>query len=690
MSVPSVNEEERGRTIGDLNPIMPRPSNQAMKSLRDFITLFPGIARSSAPAPAQPPTPPLVLRVAAAGHLHVPSPASLQHALQEIFTRLQEYAWRINDRFSHSLNGSGQMAGPRQPELRVLCQLAPGVDQMAASAALELGYSLHAVLPGSRIAVEDNIRRHGSNAPISFRTREEADREDAVQVYRELLERASRVLELDPPTGPIDSRELTNESYAQAGSIILSHCDIVIVAIHEDGDDHAGGTKWIEQRTEDLNLPLIRVPIDRPSQATLIWTTEGRRETRALFNEVSEGLNSTVFDSALNQTLLNQSATPTPYTSGWFENRIINQLKPSFNSQLWDERWTLPATGTSLADHSLGSVTKQIDDDLKMVKVWADHRASALAIIVRGSFIFCAMLGSLAVFGAVVGLLQPGLGKPGKILEIACLTIILCFIRRSTRLNWRAQWLSLRQLERSIEQVAWLLTLGRVPPFAVPAHAHEFQDDEHNIWANWYLRSVLRAASFPNARLDADYIKTVHELASKNLVRNQISYFESEAAFYHRADERLDIYIKRCILLAFLVTFVYLTAPYMLSLVLHFDMPAELSNVLWTISAKMPTVASPVATALGALMPAIAAALSAIRSHGEYAQIAARYRGTSDALQQLEFQAVHMLTDRRRNRRGLPLRSGEVAELLLAATNSLFQEVVGWQSILRKKEIEPI
>jgi len=650
---------------------------------------FPGLVWNSEPEPAQLPLPRLVLRVAAAGHLHVPSPASLHHALNEIFTGLQEYAQRVNERFLRSINGEGQTANIVPPELRILCQLAQGVDQMAASSAVELGYALHVVLPGSRIAVEDDIRRRWDDAPIGFKTTVDPDKGGPVRNYRELLGRASRVLELDPPTGPIDSEELTNESYAQASSVILSHCDIVIVAIHEDGTDHAGGTKWIEQRTEDLNLPVIRVPIDRPSQAILIWTTEGRRETRSLFNAMSEGLNSAVFDSALNETLLNQSATSTPYRSGWFENRIINQLNPAVNSRLWDERWTLPNIATSLSEHSLGNVTKQIDDDLKAVKVWADHRASAMANMVRGSFIFCSMLGSLAVFGAVVGLLLPGLGKPGKILEIVCLTIILCFIRRSTRLNWRAQWLSLRQLERSLEQAAWLLTLGRIPPFAIPAHAHEFQDDTHNIWANWYLRSVLRAASFPNARLDADYVKTVQELASKNLIGDQISYFESEAAFYHRADERLEALIKRCILLAFLITFLYLTLPYLLPLLLHLEMP-KLSEIVRQTLAKMPIRASPFATALGALMPAIAAALSAIRSHGEYAQIAARYRGTSDALQQLEYQAVQMLPDRRRNRIGHPLRSAEVAELLLAATNSLFQEVIGWQSILRKKEIEPI
>lgn len=665
-------------------------SNQALKSLSDFMMRFPRIIWNSSPDPTQIPTPRLVIRVAATGHIQIPSPASLQHALSAILTGLKDYARRANDTFSRSFSGGKLDGSPGQPEVRILCQLAMGVDQMAAATALHLGYQLHAVLPGSRIAVEDDIRRQSSTNRSSFSAADAPTKIDAVQDYRDLLASAARVLELDPPTGPIDSNELNDEAYAQAGSVILDHSDIVIVVIHENGTDHLGGTKWMEERSEDLNLPVIRVPIDRPSQAILVWTTEGRRESRRLFNENSEGLNSSVFDSALNEALLNQSSTSAPFKTGWFENRIINQLNPAFNERLWDERWSLPTIADSLAEHSLGQAIKEIDADLKSVKVWADHRASAMASMVRGSFIFCSLLGSLAVFGAVLGLLRSGLGKPGKILEIICLTIILCFIRRSTKWNWRAQWLRLRQIERSIEQTAWLLTLGRIPTFAVPAHAQEVQNDSANAWANWYLRSVLSAASFPNARLDADYIKTVQQLASENLIRNQIDYFESEASFYHRADEMLEKYIRRSIFLAFLITLLYLSAPYILSLLIHLNISVELNGVLTTTLQKIPTVGGPVSTAVGATMPAIAAALSAIRSHGEYAEIGARYQATSGALQQLEKQAARIMPDGRRNQVAQPLRSAAVTELLLSATNSLFQEVIGWQSILRKKEIEPV
>lgn len=426
-----------------------------------------------------------MLRVAAAGHLHIPNPKPLQRTLPKVLAELVAYAGRVNERFSSSLGDSGEL---QQPDLRILCQLASGVDQMAAATALDLGYSLHAVLPGSRESVKRDISRQKEQSASS----RDLDQSAAVVVYQDLLDRATRVLELDPPTGRSGAGMPTTEAYAQATSIILEHSDIVLIVIHDKGSEHPGGTKWMEQRSEELNLPIIRVPIDNPTQATLIWTTDGRRESRHLFKR-DQTLRPSVFEAALNRTLLNQASTFSPYKPGWFEDRMINQFDPAFNAQLWDDRWKLPNTEKSLADNSLGPVVSQIDEDLRQVKVWADHRASALANMVRGSFIVCALLGSIAVAGAVAGLIYSGLSKSGKMLEIACLLVILLFIRRSTKWNWRAQWLSLRQLERSIEQAAWLLTLGRTPTFTIPAHELEFQGDPESIWTNLVSsRSVAR------------------------------------------------------------------------------------------------------------------------------------------------------------------------------------------------------
>ena len=92
-------------------------------------------------------------------------------------------------------------------------------------------------------------------------------------------------------------------------------------------------------------------------------------------------------------------------------------------------------------------------------------------------------------------------------------------------------------------------------------------------------------------------------------------------------------------------------------------------------------------TVLGALMPATAAALSAVRHHGEYAQIASQYECTAAALQGVEDRLIFLLPDRRNGTR--QPRSSILHALMVQATDATFQEVQGWRAVLQKKEIEP-
>lgn len=181
---------------------------------------------------------------------------------------------------------------------------------------------------------------------------------------------------------------------------------------------------------------------------------------------------------------------------------------------------------------------------------------------------------------------------------------------------------------------------------------------------------MLRAASFPDTHLDGDYIKIVQALGLQNLIKSQINYFDSEIESFTRADEFLEKCIKGCIVLAFSVAAIYLLIGPALSLLLQSNIPPALAVWLGHIAPRIPKEGAHIATVLGALMPAIAAALAAIRSHGEYAQIAARYHGTSQALQQIAHQVQISMPDRRRSRSTLT--SAEVSQLI-AATNSLFQ-----------------
>jgi hypothetical protein len=666
-----------------------RPTHQFTKSLSDFLSKMPGLIIGITGSPPSVPRVPLVIRIGASGPLDLHGEGKdLALAVNAILTALKRYADEsANPRFQQRMFADGALS---PAELRLSCQLAAGFDQMVASAALAIGCKLHIVLPGSRAAFRHDIARNlpGETQAVLYETRPglvlfgvSTDTQDPVSQLEQLLRGADRVLELDRDDESDDQSLFTRSDYAQAGSVILDHSDVVLVAVHDEPfPPFLGSTRWIEQRVEERDLILIRIPVEQPFAAELIWTVDDRREQRRLFVAGSHEIDSHVFVAALDDRLLGPPFALPRTRLGWFERRMAAQLDPEYNAREWDKRWTL-ASSDALAQRDLGSALRQIDHDLKPVKVWADHRASAMAELGRGAFIVSALLGVLAVLGALIGIIfpVPFLVYGGKVVEIGCLGAILWFVRRSRRYDWRSQWLSLRQLERFVEQAAWLLLLGRGLVYATPSHLAQFQKDDVAKWTNTYFRALIRNSSLPNACFTPDYLKTVHALALQNLVVDQISYLREEALFQHKSDEVLERWIKTCVLIAGVVTFAYL-----LAVLARQFLPTPLG--MEPLSGE---TAGHVVAVFAALLTSAAAALSAMRNHGEYAQIAARFEGASGGLEGIRSKLAARLPNRRLDPPPRPLRSASLASIVRAATDILIQEVQGWRAILQKKEIEP-
>jgi hypothetical protein len=147
--------------------------------------------------------------------------------------------------------------------------------------------------------------------------------------------------------------------------------------------------------------------------------------------------------------------------------------------------------------------------------------------------------------------------------------------------------------------------------------------------------------------------------------------------------------IMRCVVLAFVVTVLYVVAPYLTEFVEAISPLHAVTQHLAAFSHFLKSPGGPVITLIGALMPAVAAALSAVGSHGEYAQIATRFQGTNSALRAAEKDLTQLLPNRREGAVQQNLRSSTLVGILMTATDTLVQEVLGWPAILQKKDIEP-
>jgi hypothetical protein len=258
-------------------------------------------------------------------------------------------------------------------------------------------------------------------------------------------------------------------------------------------------------------------------------------------------------------------------------------------------------------------------------------------------------------------------------------------VHRSRKYEWRAQWLSAREVERCLDQLGWLSLVARAKSFAPPAYIADISLDAVGHWFTCYLRAVLRSGSIPNARCDSNYLGAVHQLVLENLLLNQATYLDGEAAFNADADRLLERSAY-----ALVGTAAGLTALYLLLVIV---LPLFASNetvrslIEYEHAPPLNVIIPMTVAAVGVLFPTLATALSAIRHHGEYAQLAARFQGTAKSLRRVESELQYRRHDRRLGHDHLS--SLALSKHISRATDILLQEVQGWNALLRKKEIEP-
>ena len=346
------------------------------------------------------------------------------------------------------------------------------------------------------------------------------------------------------------------------------------------------------------------------------------------------------------------SAKPLPDSSE-FERSFLFHLSPAYNQRMWDDRW--PAADLSPGAHRL------LSGKLAPFAVWADHRSSGYSEMTRGGAILTALLGAFAVFFALMGLFGTAAGVVGKVLELVPVLLVATWlVRRSRRHRWRDRWLNYRQLERSLNYAAYLALQGRSLRLSPPAHVAEFHKEAW--WVGWYLGVVLRNAGSPSVVMDNHYRFQVHALL-KTLVDEQAKFFTAEQAEHKETDHWLEQWHEWCLWGAIGVTVLYL--------VCYIASP-------WAGPVAYRYVRQPAAF-LAASLPAAAAALLAIRQHGEYAQQEGRYQGMIAAME------VHgrQLSDVE------AIASGEaLASITAEIVETLLQELYQWRGMLQPKQVQ--
>jgi hypothetical protein len=195
----------------------------------------------------------MTFRVGVTGHLTVPNPGVTRTVLHAILCAI----------------GAESKNLAVDPELRLLTQLAAGVDQLAAGVAIDCGYRIQAVLPFQRDTFEADIARSAGGQAARAEFRRIAAHE-AVDAISEL-------------PGDATSPESRDTAYAGANRVILNQIDLLIVMAKSGAPSRHGGSVWLQEMASQQRIPVIRIPLDHPYKAGLEWSVRGQRSRQSLF-----------------------------------------------------------------------------------------------------------------------------------------------------------------------------------------------------------------------------------------------------------------------------------------------------------------------------------------------------------------------------------------------------------------------
>jgi hypothetical protein len=526
-----------------------------------------------------------------------------------------------------------------------------------AALALQQGYRVHGVLPfhAQDFAKDIQNSKGGLGARAEFDRLVGAPGVDAV-------------FELPGDTGTPESRD---QAYAEANRIILNHSDLLIVMVRRNAPYRYGGSVWLEEQALDQRIPVIHIPLDTPRDAELVWSRRGQRSRELLYHAGSTQLDSVLIRNLLEGILTTKDRQPP-----------ISRLTSAFLARVrsfdnWDhpredvtERWE-NSSDDRIVIRALRDVPGQIDASFRGVYCWADYLARGYGEIYRGAFVLTTLLGTVAVTAAVLSIPFVNSGTTLKLLEVIVIAILLWMYSREKKMRWRLRWLNYRQLAEQFRHARYLLLLGRAIPVEVPAYMQEFHEQAG--WGNWYMRAFMRQASLPNARLDRDYLEAVRWLLETRQVAYQYEYYADAREKQERTDTHLERVVGRLVCTVFIITAAYIVLHWLADWLNLGELASGLNQLKpWT-------------TVIGALFPAGAAALSAIRNHGEYAQNALRYRGMAVTLHGV----MRELAEQRGALDGDLTRAyNKVAKLAISTTAYLLQEVYQWRTILQMKGLE--
>ncbi|MGZ2412479.1 hypothetical protein ACUXST_001908 [Sphingomonas sp. F9_3S_D5_B_2] len=573
-----------------------------------------GSPKAEAPGPegiaartaiARPPQLPFVFSVGVTGHRSDALPAG---ATERIAAELRTALRLIHESACSVHAAARSRSSDEAPRLQMVSPLADGADQLAAEAALDLGFRMHAVLPFSREDYRASLMGNGALA-----------RFDA------LLARSECVLEL--PGDPADDFD----AYVMTGRATIAHCDLLIAVWDGLSPRGRGGTAEVVDLAMARGSPVLHIPVDSSLPPRLLWSAFDP----AVVTSRVEPLAERPFDRQHLDELIGALLLPPPDPAehrflelflgerprrirGRIEYPLLlaaagvsrfrtRQVRDSSAAEDIEREWREYKEGCA-SRHHVSAPLQLLEDAYS----WSDRLAAHFAQTYRSGHIFNFVLGGVAVCLGLIAFIAPHAKLGFAIAEFACALAIVVNTQVGRRHEWHRRWLDYRQLAERLRPMRSLKLLGLAAPDPPGTPTNPLP----RRWVDWYARGVWRAMGCPAGAISRESAGQLASAVAEFEVAPQVAYHERHAREIDALDHRLEA-LGTLLFLATLVACVTTVAGLLVE-------PHTVERF------------SDWATLVSAGFPALGTAVFGIRLQADFGGSAVRSKATAEALRQIE------------------------------------------------------
>ena len=561
--------------------------------------------KTAASPSAGPPRLPFVLSVGITGHRVDALGPEVLEALPE---RLMSALKLVTDAALAISKREPDLFSPKPPRFDFVSPLADGADQIAAEAALNLGYKLRAVLPFPR----DDYRRDMSG-------------EASLARFDDLLARSDTCLEL-----PGD-RSDEPEGYAMAGRATVAHCDVLIAVWDGLKARGKGGTAEVVETAIARGTPVIHVLPAAHEPPKLLW---------AAFDPVvdTSGVDP-MSERPLDLPHVNQMLTaillpPPGQQEKEFVDRFFAERIPKYRVRAeyamllavarvrkirlrdFTEEYTARMISEEWQEYRQKCAGAQdVSARLKLLEnayTWADHLATHLAQKYRSGHIFSFVLGGLAVCMGLGAFMFPHLKFQEALAETIITVAIIINAHVGSKNEWHRRWLDYRQLAERLRPMRSLKLLA----IAAPDPPGTETNPVPQRWIDWYAGGIWRGIGCSSGKLDPQSAERLAEAIGDYEIAPQVSYHRRNAHVIQQLDERLEKFGTAL----FFVTLISSNLT-LLGYAMSWDIVNTYNNWFQLISAGFP---------------ALATAVFGIRFQGDFGGDALRSLASANKLGQID------------------------------------------------------